>query len=527
MNRQFNITGLCIPTYDYMVDINSRVEAVKEMVDQGQYFTVNKPRQYGKTTLLEALTQRISNEYICANISFEGLGDESFEHAAAFCKALMTKIQISLKESPAGYDKTYIDNWKNPAIDNFLLFDEHVSNMCLKKKVVLIIDEVDKTSDNRVFLHFLGFLRDKYLRRKKGLGSTFHSVILSGVYDIRNLKVKLIGEGVYTPSGQQGHLVNSPWNIAADFLVDMSFYPEDIVTMLEEYEADHTSGMDISRISEVLYEYTGGYPFLVSKICRMIDNNVSWGWTPQGVRSAVKSAVNQIPMNTLFDDISKNLENYLDIYNFIYDILIKGKRRDYTLSNPSIQRAAMFGLIKEVDGSAVIANRIFEIFITDYFTSKDALNRGHGQISGYKGEIIHNGYFDMEYCLTKFTELFREIYPDRERSFVEEHGRMLFLTYLKPLINGAGFYHIESQFTDQRRMDLVVDYGLDQFIIELKLWYGEAAHERAYDQLSGYIKSKGVTTGYLLTFDFRKNKNRTRETKWVEWNSTRIFDVMV
>ena len=381
--RQFNITGLCIPAYDYMVDITDRVEAVKAMVDQGQYFTVNRPRQYGKTTLLEALTQRISNEYICANISFEGLGDESFENAAAFCKSLITKIQISLLESPVGYDRTYIDEWNNPFINSFLFFDEHVSKMCLNKKVVLIIDEVDKTCDNRVFLHFLGFLRDKFIRRKKGQGSTFHSVILAGVYDVRNLKVKLINEGVYSTSGQQGHLLNSPWNIAADFLIDMSFHQEDIASMLKDYEADHATGMDIDQVSKTICEYTDGYPFLVSKICRMIDNSMTWDWTPQGVRGAVKGAVNQIPVNTLFDDISKNLENYPDIYDFIYDILIRGKRRDYTLSNPSIQKAAMFGMIKEVDGSAIIANRMFEIFITDYFTSKDALNRGHGQIAGY------------------------------------------------------------------------------------------------------------------------------------------------
>jgi hypothetical protein len=39
------------------------------------------------------------------------------------------------------------------------------------------------------------------------------------------------------------------------------------------------------------------------------------------------------------------------------------------------------------------------------------------------------------------------------------------------------------QFTDLRRMDIVVDYGSEQFIIELKLWKGETAQEDAYEQL--------------------------------------------
>jgi len=32
------------------------------------------------------------------------------------------------------------------------------------------------------------------------------------------------------------------------------------------------------------------------------------------------------------------------------------------------------------------------------------------------------------------------------------------LTYLKPLINGTGFYHFESQTRDFGKMDLVVDF---------------------------------------------------------------------
>ena len=53
------------------------------------------------------------------------------------------------------------------------------------------MDETDKSSNNLVFLRFLGMLRDKYLAREK-IGATFHNVILAGVYDIKNLKIKLI-----------------------------------------------------------------------------------------------------------------------------------------------------------------------------------------------------------------------------------------------------------------------------------------------------------------------------------------------
>jgi hypothetical protein len=123
--------------------------------------------------------------------------------------------------------------------------------------------------------------------------------------------------------------------------------------------------------------------------------------------------------------------------------------------------------------------------------------------------------------------LFREIYSEKDKPFIENSGRMLFLCYLRTLINGAGFYHIESQLTDMRRMDLIVDYGFEQFILELKLWYGKAAHEKAYDQLAGYLKSKSAGEGYLLTYDFRKNKSGAPWAQWIDWDGIKIYDVIV
>ncbi|MBR3466963.1 MAG: hypothetical protein IKH15_07070 [Bacteroidales bacterium] len=37
---------------------------------------------------------------------------------------------------------------------------------------------------------------------------------------------------------------NSPWNIAADFNVDMTFHPEEIAQMLRDYENDTHTGKD-------------------------------------------------------------------------------------------------------------------------------------------------------------------------------------------------------------------------------------------------------------------------------------------
>ena len=58
-------------------------------------------------------------------------------------------------------------------------------------------------------------LRAKYLARVKPQHATFHSIVLAGVHDIKSLKHKIRD----TDDSQY----NSPWNIAADFEVDMNF----------------------------------------------------------------------------------------------------------------------------------------------------------------------------------------------------------------------------------------------------------------------------------------------------------------
>ena len=91
-----------------------------------------------------------------------------------------------------------------------------------------MIDEVDSATNNQVFQDFLAQLRGYYINRSRF--ATFQSVILAGVCDIRNLKRKMRPE--------EEHKDNSPWNIAADFDIDMSFSVEQINGMLLDYASE-------------------------------------------------------------------------------------------------------------------------------------------------------------------------------------------------------------------------------------------------------------------------------------------------
>lgn len=53
--KVFNTTAVCIPSENYMVDISDKIRQIAELIEQKKYFTINRARQYGKTTTLMLL----------------------------------------------------------------------------------------------------------------------------------------------------------------------------------------------------------------------------------------------------------------------------------------------------------------------------------------------------------------------------------------------------------------------------------------------------------------------------------------
>lgn len=127
--------------------------------------------------------------------------------------------------------------------------------------------------------------------------------------------------------------------------------------------------------------------------------------------------------------------------------------------------------------------------------------------------------------MKKFYEYFSEIYSDNDKKFVEENGRKLFLLYLKPIINGTGNYYIEARTRDNQRTDVIVDYRGVQFVIELKIWRGEEYNTRGEQQLFEYLDFYKSDRGYLLSFNF--NKNKQTGVKEIDYKGKKILEVVV
>ena len=142
-----------------------------------------------------------------------------------------------------------------------------------------------------------------------------------------------------------------------------------------------------------------------------------------------------------------------------------------------------------------------------------------------KNQFVKNGILNMELVLEKFMIHFHDIYGKNTEKFVEENGRRVFLLYLKPIINGTGNYYIEAQTRDQSRTDVIVDYLGKQYVIELKIWRGNEYNKRGEKQLAEYLEYYHLEKGYLLSFNF--NKNKKTGLKEVEVDNKKIIEVVV
>jgi predicted AAA-ATPase len=532
--KVFNTTAVCIPKEHYMVNLDERLKKIKVFVDAGKYFTINRARQYGKTTTLRALYLYLQGEYYVVSMDFQTFGSAEFQTETIFSRSFANSFLRSLKRNPVNktgqLNEAMAQLEKSVASQNdfFALkaLFEQLGDICAvsDKPIVLMIDEVDSASNNQVFLDFLAQLRAQYMERD--IYPTFRSVILAGVYDVKNLRGKIRPE--------DEHRYNSPWNIAADFDISMSFSKNEIAGMLTEYEADYKTGMNVDEMAGLLFDDTSGYPFLVSRLCQLMDEVVckketygskSAAWTKEGFYEAQRLILAE--KNMLFESLSEKLVSYPELNDMLKSLLFTGKPIVFNYYEPSIGVASMFGFVKNKNGMLVVANRIFETWLYNFYLSAADMQKKEIYAASLmdKNQFIVNGCLNMRLILEKFVVHFHDLYGDQNETFLEEEGRKYFLLYLRPIINGTGNYYIEAQTRGQKRTDVIVDYRGHQYVIEMKIWRGQEYNNRGEKQLAGYLDDYHVNKGYMVSFNFnRKKKTGIRE---IVFNDKVIIEAVV
>ena len=189
----------------------------------------------------------------------------------------------------------------------------------------------------------------------------------------------------------------------------------------EEYEEDYHTGMEIGEISRLIFDYTSGYPFLVSRLCKLMDEKLvgtvdfkdrESAWTKEGVLEAVKRLVNE--KNTLFESLIGRLNAYQELKEMIYLLLFQGQVILYNADDMATDMLLMFGFVKVEGGTVEIANRVFETRLYNYFlTQPEPRSRELRKMAVLdKNLFVQNGQLNMERILEKFVVHFDDIYQE-------------------------------------------------------------------------------------------------------------------
>jgi hypothetical protein len=522
MEKEFNVTGPCNPDFHYVVDTGEKVDEIVRLIQKGKYFTINRPRQYGKSTILDSIERRLSPaDYDVMLLTFESMSDIDFRSEKNFISEFFRQFIKIFKRKQEPQLVDYIEQHKG--LETFGQLDDVITGLVelIGRPAVLLIDEVDQSSDNQLFLHFLGLLRSKYLSRHKY--PAFHSVILASVYDVKTLKLKI------RPYEERKY--NSPWNIAADFEVDLTFNAKEIATMLTDFSMTKGITLDVPLLSEKLYYYTSGHPFLVSKLCKIVDEEI-WPvrkdlrWTDGDIDAAFKGLVRESYTTTNFDDMIKNLENNRELYDLVYKLIMDGETVSFNIGNPVIELGVLLGILAESKGMVVINNRVYAQRIYNYMSSKVETSTAMEGYNYRDNFLNRDGTLDFEKILLKFQEFMKVQYSKDNKDFLERDGRLVFLAFIKPIINQRGFDFKEVQISEEKRLDVVVTYMDRQYIVELKKWYSQEYHQRGVAQLSDYLERQNQDKGYLLIFDFRGEKKEWKQERILAGNKE-IFAVWV
>jgi len=344
----FEEQGVVSPDLCYFVPldnvVNTRNQNIKTMVDIGRFFTIFAPRQSGKTTFFYNFCRSLENDplYIAILLSFQMYQKLS---SAEFYENVHKKIKNQITRRLKKLNCQELDEVINcfneyPIVSHTAFYNlfETLNDIIHKKKIIIFIDEFDGIPMSELE-NFLMVLRDLYQNYKHTQKKALYSI---GLVGIRNI-AKLVVGGV------------SPFNIADQ--VDLPMFSFDNVKNLYAQYSQETNQPFSDEAVHRVYEQTCGQPWLVNRLGTILTVNIKPETTdsilPADVDEAIKCLLKEdnVHFNNLYEKAFLYKETFANIYH---------QNLDYDPNDKAQSWLKQYGLMKEFDGKAIIANPIYK-----------------------------------------------------------------------------------------------------------------------------------------------------------------------
>ena len=346
--RYFERAGYVNPEKSYHVQlenvINELGQNMKEMVDEGRYFTIFAPRQSGKTTFFYYFCKQLEKEstYIAIQLSFQKLTHYLAEEFYQFVQnKLYFQLLNRLESVNCPHLKEVKDFLKVHQIKNNISFGalfEELNILIKRKKIVIFIDEFDGIPKHEIS-NFLTSLRKLYQEYKVNKNKALYSVGLIGIRNITKLTVS----GV------------SPFNIA-DYIELPSFNYKNINDLYAQFTNETNKPFSTESV-ELIFQQTAGQPWLVNRLGSIITTDFNSETTIPFSKDDVEKAINTLILesNDHFYNLSEKMYLYKETFRKILFEKIKYNPEDRAQSF-----LKSYGLIKNNKTIANVYCPIYE-----------------------------------------------------------------------------------------------------------------------------------------------------------------------
>ena len=143
----------------------------------------------------------------------------------------------------------------------------------------------------------------------------------------------------------------------------------------------------------------------------------------------------------------------------------------------------------------------------------------HYVSKGFRNYLTPTGHLDMDPLLDNFQDFITRVgfkilqVPETPQEYV---GRHLLLTYLDSFVKTVDGVMTFEVPTGAGKMDLLIIHNQQKYIVETKIWRGDTRYQAGKKQLAAYLKMEGVSEGYYVVFDHRRNPEPRVQTETVD-----------
>jgi hypothetical protein len=537
-----------------MLPVLPRLPDAHALIERKFYFILHAPRQSGKTTFLENLTDDINSKgkmyalTVCLSAlqsSYDrevGLNDVIDQLNEAM---LSSQVEIF-------HQKVYAYNKLAKMAGPTVMVKRFLNLLCedLDKDLVIFFDEADCLQEAPL-MPFLSQIRDGYnMRHKKG-NNFPRSMVMAGMRDIRDYLSQVRPD-------EQSKGIASPFNVKKDALTLSNFTKEQIRDLYGQHTEATGQIFDESSVAQAWY-WSEGQPWLVNALAyhvvdKELQNDYSVTIASQHIDQAAHSLI--LSKDTHFDSLQKRLSEPR-VRRVIEAAVIGAADFPVGISPDDIQYALDLGLLKIDPGNSGVylpANPVYQEIIVRTLTyniqrkikkSKPVPDEGKwmdgsaldmsGLLKSFQTYWSENSEMFINYnkmdslvsnsissALLKFSlasqiEISEDIINNIENSLIsltnEALTHLVLFAFLQRVLNGgADFIHREYAL-GTLRADILVSYKGRRYPVEIKI-KGNASEDESLEQLFGYMNKCGAEVGWLVVFDKNFDKPWNEKIFW-------------